>query len=64
MSKEFEEWLDTLSYFERECQSPSFYGGLEGGWKAAFINIQQWLMGRRCTENDVLDYVNKELNDV
>ena len=32
-------------------------------WKAAFENIQQWLMGRRCTGEDVLDYIYKELNN-
>ena len=33
-----------------------------GGWIGAFENMQQWLMGRRCTGEDVLDYVTKELS--
>ena len=32
-------------------------------WRAAFVNMQQWLIGRRCTGEDMLEYVNKELED-
>lgn len=33
------------------------------GWKAAFINMQQWIMGRRCDSEDILEYINKEIKD-
>ena len=39
------------------------YIATRDGWRAAFEDIQQWLMGRRCTEEDVLDYIYKELNN-
>ena len=32
-------------------------------WRAAFENIQQWIMGRRCDMEDVLEYINKELEN-
>ncbi len=54
----FEEWCDEIEYL---CVDYSKRDTLRRGWKAAFTNMQQWLVGRRCVGEDVLDYVNKEL---
>jgi hypothetical protein len=50
--------VKTIGYLNN---SAAFNAGREVGWRAAFVNVQQWLMGRRCTGEDVLDYINKEL---
>ena len=31
-------------------------------WKAAFENMENWIRGRRCTGEDVLEYIYKELD--
>ena len=67
--KEFEKWWEKhrASNFPCTCQSArrENLGMLADRyiWKAAFENMQQWLMGRRCTGEDVLDYINKELGN-
>ena len=31
------------------------------GYKAAFENMENWIRGRRCTGEDMLEYIYKEL---
>ena len=65
--EQFEKWKDgkcvkvcNLCYIG-VCGDCSGIGTKEDTWRAAFENIQQWIMGRRCTGEDVLDYINKEI---
>ena len=55
--KEFKKW------YQREMDLGFYCTDAEDGWKAAFTNMQQWIMGRRCTGEDVLDYINQELDE-
>ena len=69
--KEFEKYWVKEKYkvfhngmhYEYLCRDGDNKKFIEGGWKDAFKNIQQWLMGRRCTGEDVLDYINRELEN-
>jgi hypothetical protein len=59
--KEFEKWL--CENYGALMDGTSFEYNTKESWEAAFENMQQWIMGRRCTGEDMLDYINKELGN-
>ncbi len=58
----FREWFRFPNLTLTGRQKEMYELGASRAWKAAFENMQQWLMGRRCTEEDVLEYILKELS--
>lgn len=60
---EFEKWAGPGFYYGKDPLNRPTLDAKRKTWKAAFENIQQWIMGRRCTGEDVLEYIIKELEN-
>ena len=60
--KYFNENYPLPTTIERGPIGRDFKKGCEQSWKAAFENMENWIRGRRCTGEDMLEYIYKELD--
>lgn len=59
---EFEEWKKENWNTLKKINPYPYSNLLQEGWRAAFENMENWIRGRRCTGEDMLEYIYKELD--